>query len=824
MADPRWKRAIVGFSILSTLSGLILLAGSWKPREVVEGQPLYPVSDNSTGEMLVSDGLFLYASSVLDFDTQAFLETQPGPLAGYVEEVNGEPWTAAESIQYNAMFFGLNPQLILTLLEAQTGVITGFSAAVPLASSGPEPSPAAGTFHAYVRQLAEQALLAYDNHRHDVSAGQLVFPDGTTITTPESLNAGTYAVRATLAGSMSRRQWESWVQNPGPLFVEQFNRWFGDPLENPDQALSAATSAPSGYILPFPIGETWYYTGGPHNYGGGTPGCTSDPRCPRPWSSLDIAQPEIIACPGASYPAQRWIVAAKGGDVIQSSQALIVIDHRDGWRTYYSHVSSADKRGTGPIDRGDRLGHPSCEVEPGGFTTGIHVHFALFQIGVGFVEANGKSFSGWQVGETSHYNGTMGLDGAVRQASVGRYPGTNDILNSGVNGSCPVSGGVLLYKHANYDCDGGAAGSGYVIHSSTGSFDLPGLFDNQASSIRIPPGWSVRLYENAGRVGASACRNGDDLSFAGDYFDGSAVPLNDRVSSIEVFEDTGCSGPVSASPWSMTYFGDVELNEPCTAAAAFDSIYVFQDWGDERPAESCPADNWSVRFSRHVYLHSGSYDFGLAADDRARLKVNGEMLVDKWQGTGERHISRTFSAGSYEITVEYADTLGDSYLSAWWWGPGFHTPRESREPNQWYAHYWGNRDLQGDPIVFLNEGSGSLDHSWAVGGPGFGLPADNFSGRFERQIPLICGSYRFQLSTDDGVRFWIDDQFLLDAWFDQIGDYEIPVDLDSGTHRLRVEHYENGGLATISLDWSRESLCPGLESVYLPLVRLSPNQ
>ena len=823
MGSSRQKRLIVNCLLLPLLSGLLLVVASLGLLITVSGQSLEPASDESTYETLISDSLFLYAPSVLDFDTQAFLETQPGPLVGYVEEIDGVPWTAAESIQYHAMFFGVNPQLILTLLEAQTHVIADANANVPLEPIAPDTAPGA-TFHNYVGQVAEQVLLAYDNHRYGVSTSRLIFPDGETLAAPESPNAGTYAVGAALAGSLSRLQWQTWVGGSRPLFVAQFGRWFGDPFEDPDRAPSAATLAPSGYILPFPIGETWYFTGGPHYYGGGTPGCTYGASCPPPWSSLDIAQPEMITCPGGSYPAQRWIVAAKSGDVIQSSQALIVIDHRDGWRTYYSHVSWANRRGTGPIDRGDRLGHPSCEVEPGGSTTGVHVHFALYQVGVGFVDVNGRSFSGWQVGETSHYNGTMRSESTVRQASVGRYVGTNDISNSGVNGSCPISGGVLLYKHANHDCDGGAEGSGYVIRSGTGFSDLPAPFDNQASSIRIPPGWSARLYEYPGRAGASVCRNGDDLSFVGDHFDGSATLLNDRVSSFEVFEDANCSGPPTVATWSVTYFGDTGLNTPCAATTAFDSTYVFKDWGNETPAATCPADGWSVRFTRHVYFHSGSYDFGLAADDRARLKVNGETIVDNWQGADERYGSSTFPAGSYEVTVEYADVLGEAYLSTWWWGPGYQMPRETQDPERWYARYWGNRDLQGDPVVFINEGRGSLDHSWANEGPGFDLPTDDFSGRFERLTPLICASYRFQISTDDGVRFWINDQLLLDAWFDQVGHYEIPVDLESGFHQLKVEHYENGGLATVGLDWSRESFCPHIKSVNLPLIQHNANQ
>jgi hypothetical protein len=99
------------------------------------------------------------------------------------------------------------------------------------------------------------------------------------------------------------------------------------------------------------------------------------------------------------------------------------------------------------------------------------------------------------------------------------------------------------------------------------------------------------------------------------------------------------------------------------------------------------------------------------------------------------------------------------------------------------------------------------------------LPADRFSGRFERQLGFVCGAYRFRLSTDDGARFWIDDQLLLDTWFDQVGNYEVLVDFASGNHRLKVEHYENGGAAAITLDWYHESFCPLPENAYLPLIQ-----
>ena len=125
MAKSRWKRATIRGLLLITFLGLLLTAAPRGLWTTASGQIEEPASgSNNAAGPLISDALFLYASSVLDFDTQSFLETQPGPLASHVEYVDGEPWPAAESIQFNAMFFGLNPQLILTLLEAQTQLLT----------------------------------------------------------------------------------------------------------------------------------------------------------------------------------------------------------------------------------------------------------------------------------------------------------------------------------------------------------------------------------------------------------------------------------------------------------------------------------------------------------------------------------------------------------------------------------------------------------------------------------------------------------------------------------------------------------------------------
>ena len=282
--------------------------------------------------------------------------------------------------------------------------------------------------------------------------------------------------------------------------------------------------------------------------------------------------------------------------------------------------------------------------------------------------------------------------------------------------------------------------------------------------------------------------------------------------------------PPPSGSWHVEYFSDTNLNNRC-----FDgyesSTYVFKDWGEDAPAGGCPRDNWSARFTRRVHFQSGTYTFGLGSDDWGRIKVGSDTVVDNWQGRGQHYESRSLSEGDYDVTVEFADTAGHAKLAAWWWGPGFDMPRQSQDTNQWYAQYWGNKDLWWDSIIRVNEGSGNLSHSWDLNGPGYGLPADRFSCRFDRRVYFECGTYRFHIFTDDGVRFWIDGQQKLDKWFDGVNGYDVDVALTAGYHDLRLEHYENGGAAAITLNWSLESSCitpTPSRSPSVPTLLLSP--
>jgi hypothetical protein len=94
---------------------------------------------------------------------------------------------------------------------------------------------------------------------------------------------------------------------------------------------------------------------------------------------------------------------------------------------------------------------------------------------------------------------------------------------------------------------------------------------------------------------------------------------------------------------------------------------------------------------------------------------------------------------------------------------------------------------------------------WGQDEPGSGMPADNFSVRWTKQVELEAGRYRFWAYADDGVRVYLDGSRLIDEWHEASGEtYERTIDLAAGSYTAVVEYYERGGSARISAGWERQ--------------------
>jgi len=662
----------------------------------VERLPIVHAKEVGTGSQynpLISNSLFLYASTVLDFDTQQFLDQQNGPLKKYSEEINGQIWTAADSITYNSIYYGINPQLMLVLLEAQDRIITQSDVQLPLRANPLADSQNSQKFFYYVKWLGESAVYAFNLRRDAQDNGEIVFTSGESIKVPIELNAGTYGVQTLLAKIIPFEQWSLWATGDEPLFKQKFNGWFGNPLQDPDAQDISLLALPGGYNLPFPVSNTWYYTGGPHTY-------TSSGA--RPWSSVDLAPPEVTACSSGStaYNASRWIVAAKGGTIITSQTALVIIDHGDGWRTYYSHVSTTDRRGVGGVNQNDNIGHPSCEVEPGGSTTGIHVHFAIYQVGTGFVNIAGSSLSDWAIAETSHYNGTMTRQGVIRTATVGRYNGTNDIYNSGSGGGCPApslnnpsdgyvsSGQTITF---NWSAISGCTFNGYTFRiKDTSSMDSGGStivdtgeggtsrtetigtqWNNRdlwwgVKAANAPNGasWSVRRFRIEPSGGCPSLsgevRAYDSTNCGGSYTTANSIGLwffvpnfNDMAESIAIpsgwsarlylhdseTSPSACFGGTDTDLWNNTFSDGTNVGNQATWMRVYNNTSCTATTPPNPPSLSSPTNG--------QYFNEG------------------ESITLSWSATGNEYYGEIWGGPGGTLTFGWQSGTSNSIGSQW---------------------------------------------------------------------------------------------------------------------------------------------------------------
>lgn len=258
----------------------------------------------------------------------------------------------------------------------------------------------------------------------------------------------------------------------------------------------------------------------------------------------------------------------------------------------------------------------------------------------------------------------------------------------------------------------------------------------------------------------------------------------------------------SPGQWSAEYYANP--NFAGAPALVRNELSVDFDWGFGAPAPDLPVDNFSARFTRRIDLDVAVYRFHLFADDGARLWINDELIIDEWYASAPRELVADVPlsyAGLHDVRIEYASFSNVAVIRFWWervtGGPPPPPPYYS-----WRGAYWPNVDLFGDPSLVREDPAINFD--WGSGPPALGLPANNYSVRWDRLVDFEPANYRFYLTVNDGARLWVDGQIIIDEWRD--GDTrEVTRDiaLSGGTHELRVEFYKRAGNGVIRVRWEK---------------------
>ena len=121
--------------------------------------------------------------------------------------------------------------------------------------------------------------------------------------------------------------------------------------------------------------------------------------------------------------------------------------------------------------------------------------------------------------------------------------------------------------------------------------------------------------------------------------------------------------------------------------------------------------------------------------------------------------------------------------------------------NAFRGSYFDNQDFTGlkarriDPAINFN---------WGTGSPDLTVLAESFTVRWEGywDIPE-SGVYRFTATTDDGMRIWVDNASVLDAWVPQSPTtYTRNATLAAGRHFIEVDYFEQTGTAVAQVAWT----------------------
>lgn len=363
--------------------------------------PIYYLPLWGSPYAILPDQLFINGPAQVGFDIVNYVAGQPGWLAGYVSFAAGANRSGAEIVARVARDYSLSPRLLLALLEYQSGALSRSSVDqtmfdYPLG------------YRSILRKgLYLQLLWAantLNNSFYRARQGKLLsldFADGRQMRFDPWLNAASVALQYLFNTLADEPAFQFHISQEG--FARTYSNLFGDPWSTSQPHIPGSLVQPE-FSLPFPKGDLWALTGGPHSPWGDD----------EPLAALDFAPPAVAT---GCQESESMAVAMAPGVVVRSEIGQVMLDldgdgdERTGWNIFYLHLSGVRPAIGTQLAAGDLLGHPSCE---GGRATGTHVHIARKYNGEWILAEGVLAFrmDGWVA-----YNGSEPYQGSLKRGT-----------------------------------------------------------------------------------------------------------------------------------------------------------------------------------------------------------------------------------------------------------------------------------------------------------------------------------------------------------------------------------------------------------------------
>ncbi len=374
--------------------------------------PIYFKALWATPFKILPDADFVNGPHQIGFSTSAFVDAHPGWLKHYRAYAGYEFMSGAEIVDYVATNYSVSPRLLLALLEYQDGALTQPTQPdKPYPLDYPQPVYEHASYLVYTQLF--WAANTLNNGYYGWRSGALTefdLPDGSIMRPDPWQNAGTVGLEYYFSTIFKGDAYNKAISADG--LAKTYESLFGDPWKQDAKLIPGSLLQPA-LTLPFPAGQIWTYTGGPHpGWGAGDP-----------LAAVDFAPPSEHHGCFAPDP-QNYVTAVADGVVARSGPDGLALDldgdgdERTGWVIFYLHLSAASRAPAGKeLHTGNMIGYPSCQG--GELVTGTHVHIARKYNGEWIPADSAVAFnlSGWIVhaGEDA-YQGTLTRNGVTVHA------------------------------------------------------------------------------------------------------------------------------------------------------------------------------------------------------------------------------------------------------------------------------------------------------------------------------------------------------------------------------------------------------------------------
>jgi len=360
--------------------------------------PVYYLPLWGSPYQIMPDSAFVYGPSLVGFNSSAFVSGYPGWINGINDWAGRDNRTGAEIVDYVAINYSISPRLLLALLEYQAGALTE--------TSEPDRRYMLGFEKAFYESMYLQ-LVGAANTLNDAyykwrngTLTEFELKDGSIVRPDPWQNAATVTLQYYFSQMVSTDEYYRAISPEG--LIATYKSLFGDPWEVTAELIPGSLQQPD-LRFPFPSGQVWSYTGGPHT-GWGTG---------NPYTAVDFAPPTDHASCSVSED-KYYSIAMADGLVVRSEYGLVALDldgdgdERTGWVLVYLHLATEGRAPVGlSLRAGDAIGYPSCE---GGRATGVHVHVSRKYNGEWILADSPLAFNmeGWVTHNGVHaYAGTL---------------------------------------------------------------------------------------------------------------------------------------------------------------------------------------------------------------------------------------------------------------------------------------------------------------------------------------------------------------------------------------------------------------------------------